>query len=313
MGEKVLADPEVSNPDQTSGGEARAVFANDAEPPDDDQPVKVHRESVVVPKGEFNQAGDRISNIQPLKIHGKDVDPLLFIRHEMNQQMVVLSLTQTILMRLLKGNDPEATVTVEQLKPHVETLGQSLETLTGLIREVRSDIRKVDPAVAIDELKPINISAFVEKLVAGWHALFDDQADITTEIEPDFEVEADKKALHEVLHNVFMNALEICHKNGVPRPKIHIRVQKFRDLVQIFVQDNGPGIKHEDKTKIFNPGYSTKGGHGLGLVRCDLLMQAMHGNLCLVNNVDRDDLAEDVRPKNGASAVIEIPLSRIPD
>jgi two-component system NtrC family sensor kinase len=54
-------------------------------------------------------------------------------------------------------------------------------------------------------------------------------------------------------------------------------------MVEIFIQDTGPGIPVENRTRIFEPFVSTKkGGTGLGLTVSYGIIAAHGGNLDLV-------------------------------
>lgn len=57
-----------------------------------------------------------------------------------------------------------------------------------------------------------------------------------------------------ILRNLVNNAIEACGLNG----KVYVYAQEVHDHIEIYVRDNGSGIKDEDKTYIFNTGYSTK-------------------------------------------------------
>lgn len=71
----------------------------------------------------------------------------------------------------------------------------------------------------------------------------------------------------QILWNLLMNALQAIPSNG----EIHVRAGQVRsesgaEWVEIRVGDNGPGIPMKDRTKIFQPFYTTKDqGTGLGL------------------------------------------------
>jgi signal transduction histidine kinase len=71
--------------------------------------------------------------------------------------------------------------------------------------------------------------------------------------------------LGQVLVNLLINALDAMH--GQKDPQLTIRVRAEREHVFLEIEDSGPGIPEELRTRIFEPFFSTKGesGNGLGL------------------------------------------------
>ena len=88
----------------------------------------------------------------------------------------------------------------------------------------------------------------------------------------------DHQCVMTIVGNLVDNALEASVVGGFTKEKSEIRGHKFiRLLIQesekniiIEVEDNGPGISHEDASRIFDKGYSSKGedrGFGLHIVK----------------------------------------------
>jgi len=71
--------------------------------------------------------------------------------------------------------------------------------------------------------------------------------------------------LGQVLVNLMINALDAM--NGQGKGKLTLRVRRFNGSALVEVEDTGPGIPAEIRTRIFEPFFSTKGesGNGLGL------------------------------------------------
>ena len=69
-------------------------------------------------------------------------------------------------------------------------------------------------------------------------------------------------------------------------------------MVRIEVADNGPGISDEDKTRLFEPNFSTKSaGMGLGLTIVNSIIMDHKGMIRVLDN----------QPK-GSKFVIELPM-----
>jgi signal transduction histidine kinase len=71
--------------------------------------------------------------------------------------------------------------------------------------------------------------------------------------------------LKQVIANLVSNAADAVPENGTIRVKVSSLQTPQGKLVEISVQDNGPGIRPELKEKIFEPFFTTKKDVGTGL------------------------------------------------
>jgi signal transduction histidine kinase len=91
---------------------------------------------------------------------------------------------------------------------------------------------------------------------------------------------ADKVLLNQAIFNIFKNAIEASNGGSVD-----ITVKKERKKVFISVKDSGRGMNEEEKTRVFEPFFSTKkGGMGIGLYLTRKIVEAHGGDLDLVSN-----------------------------
>jgi two-component system, NtrC family, nitrogen regulation sensor histidine kinase NtrY len=75
-------------------------------------------------------------------------------------------------------------------------------------------------------------------------------------------VEGDRDLLARALGNLLSNALDALDGTG----KLTLRTARHGGGVRIDVEDTGPGLSDEQRTRLFTPYYTTKrGGTGLGL------------------------------------------------
>jgi len=75
-------------------------------------------------------------------------------------------------------------------------------------------------------------------------------------------VMASEDALSEVLSNLIVNAIEAQPNGG----RVRVGLARHADRLEILVEDDGPGISQELRSKIFQPFFTTKAtGTGLGL------------------------------------------------
>lgn len=113
-------------------------------------------------------------------------------------------------------------------------------------------------------------------------------------------------ALKQVFVNLVQNAREAVYQSDpARRAEIHIEVRATGASIVIAVADNGPGIPEAERSRIFDPFYSTKremAGVGLGLFVAEGLVRSAGGRLTV----------RDV-PGGGASFEIELRAAAAPD
>ncbi len=88
----------------------------------------------------------------------------------------------------------------------------------------------------------------------------------------------DHQCVMTIVGNLVDNALEALSgeafnekkAGGTAQKTIRLLVQETKSVIKVEVEDNGPGISHEEASKIFDKGYSSKGkdrGFGLHIVK----------------------------------------------
>lgn len=203
---------------------------------------------------------------------------------------------------------------IEQLRrdPQVtERYAEEIETIQGLLERVGRLTRQlVDLAKPrAPHLRAVDLKALVRETLALLSPVFT-RSGTTVEAEVDGEipsVEADPHHIEQVLVNLLLNAQRALEGRRRGRIRVTgglaeglpITGRLKRQVVEIRVSDNGPGIEPEDLPHIFTPFFSRFGGSGLGLpVARQLLHQ--HGG----------SLSVECPPGKGATFIVHIPLSR---
>lgn len=82
------------------------------------------------------------------------------------------------------------------------------------------------------------------------------------------EFMADLTDVTRVLVNLVRNALDAISDAGMTDGRVVMAARADGPVTVIDVMDNGPGIPPPERDAIFEPGYSRKGGSGLGLTIC---------------------------------------------
>jgi len=90
--------------------------------------------------------------------------------------------------------------------------------------------------------------------------------------------QASEEALSEVLSNLIVNAMEAQPGGG----RVRISVGRYDGRLDFVVDDDGPGISHELRAKIFQPYFTTKAaGTGLGLAIVARRIEELGGTLAI--------------------------------
>ena len=91
-------------------------------------------------------------------------------------------------------------------------------------------------------------------------------ANVDVAVEGEFDsVEGDEVLLRQVFDNLIRNAAEACATKDV-RPVVRIRGALDERSCRVSVEDNGPGIPEEARSRVFEPFFTTRSrGTGLGL------------------------------------------------
>jgi len=113
-------------------------------------------------------------------------------------------------------------------------------------------------------------------------------------------VVADRGRLRQLLHNLLTNSVEALEGRRGGRISIGTRRVDVGDdeLVELVVEDNGPGFQRELVGQVFDPYVTTKArGTGLGLAIVRKIVEE-HGG-----RVEADN-----RPDGGARVRVELPL-----
>jgi len=143
--------------------------------------------------------------------------------------------------------------------------------LAGLVRDV------VDIQAAAHETTGINFSAYA----------------------PGLKAEVDRLFVVEILENLMNNAAQAIDGKG----KVLVSLIARKDVAEIVVADDGPGVAPEDRDRIFDLYFTTRPeGNGLGLSLVAQMVSAMGGALSLETDSGLDH--------KGARFVVTLPIRR---
>lgn len=95
------------------------------------------------------------------------------------------------------------------------------------------------------------------------------------------------QSMLQMINNLIINAIKSLE--GIENPKIHLEAFINDDLMTLEVSDNGSEIVSKNKDKVFDFGYSTTGGSGIGLYHAKYLCDLFHGKIELITKKSDDN------------------------
>ncbi len=151
--------------------------------------------------------------------------------------------------------------------------------------------------------RPVEINTFILEVLQN---LEDRAMEKHTVLTPDLDlrlekVELDPDTFQDVMINLITNALDAIPDNHKGIVKVRTRLDEKTRQFLISVLDNGSGISEEDKSKLFNLFFSTKGkkGTGIGLAASKRIIQDHNGAIEVQSE-----------PGKGAEFIVRLPLTQ---
>lgn len=153
----------------------------------------------------------------------------------------------------------------EEYRPeYVKKLKEAIEAGVKLIQK----IRELESSTAGDK-KPYKLSDVVDEVLKAFSL--------------ELEMEGDAVLMaNEGIYSIFENLVGNAVKHG-KATKIRIKVMDGKDEWQIIFEDNGKGIPSEIRGRIFEKGFTTGNGSGLGLFIVKKLIESYGGSIELLD------------------------------
>lgn len=214
------------------------------------------------------------------------------VAHELNNPLSVV-VGHALMMRE-ETSDPEVLRRVEKISDAAERCGNIVKSFLAMARQQPVRLAAVDLRETL--------TAAVELLVQSADSL---GAMISLDLSGDVpEIQGDAQQLVQVVFNLVTNAYQAIRESGTgDRITISVRHDRAKDMVELCVADNGPGIPKKIRGRIFDPLFTTKDvgkGTGIGLAFCHRVITAHAGQIWLASG------------DGGASFAIRLPVARSP-
>lgn len=175
-----------------------------------------------------------------------------------------------------------------KFNPEDENIHQKVDEYTGTLIQQIDVMSSIASAFSNFAKMPAqkNEMLNVVKIVALALDIFNE--DYIT-FQPDNEeiiAKFDRTQLIRVVTNLIKNGIQAIPEGQQPR--IIVNVSEENNTVKITVSDNGIGIDEENKSKVFEPKFTTKtSGMGLGLAMVKNIMETYGGTITFVSEKDK--------------------------
>ena len=212
------------------------------------------------------------------------------VAHEVNNPLAAIRMEAELLGRSTK--DEEASTAAAAIVREVDRAARIVRSLLRLAR--RADITPV--RVQLNELVR-DVAEIRQRVLRA------DNIEVRTRMDQAAEaVLGLGQELQQVVINLMTNAEHAVH--GRPNAVIELATEARNDWVRLTVEDSGPGVPAEVRSRIFDPFFTTKSpdeGSGLGLSICQRVVAEVGGRIWL----------EDSETLGGAKFVVELPAAPV--
>jgi two-component system NtrC family sensor kinase len=213
------------------------------------------------------------------------------LQHELSNPLFGLNLTSTILES--ETTDPETKIVLSEIAQNANRSQTIIKNFSNLYNDQ-------------DELKQINIHRFIEEVMTLTKS---ETKEIQKIIEcvgfnsdEELNILTNPICLTQIIFNLIINSAQAIKGTsmGYFKNRIIIRLTRLEKTLEIAVIDDGPGVKTEHISTIFQAFFTTKeAGTGLGLSICQNLASQLGSKLEFKNN----------SPFPGATFSINLPLN----
>jgi len=155
------------------------------------------------------------------------------------------------------------------------------DRIINIIRSLKTFAR-LDEA----ERKKVNLHEGLDSTLTLVHHQLKNRIRVVKEYGDLPEVECYPNQVNQVFMNLLVNAEQAMPEQGT----LTIKTFRDQDQVKILISDTGVGIPKENLSRIFDPGFTTKGvgvGTGLGLSICYKIIQDHHGKIEVTSEVGK--------------------------
>ncbi|MGE5177442.1 MAG: two-component system sensor histidine kinase NtrB [Hyphomicrobiales bacterium] len=233
------------------------------------------------------------------------------VAHEIRNPLAGIGTSAQILKRRLPPDDPRG--------PFADLILEEVARLDRIVSSLLQFARPAKPMLARQAILPA-----LDKALTLVHELAVRQDVLLTVNRADSipEIYLDLDQILQVFLNVLMNALQALERGGAITVSVRVTRKRAversalgrratdrirdrldappRDVVEIRIEDNGPGIPAATLARVFDPFFTTRSqGSGLGLSICQSIVRE-HGGVISIESV----------VGQGTAVIIDLPVEK---
>jgi signal transduction histidine kinase len=275
-------------------------YKEDEQGPRDSDRAEATTVAVAATDEELAEAKDRVVALESMlasqaRAHS---DLIHLLTHELRTPITVINGFSRLLLDSAHGvlSERQTGFVTESLK--------ACRRLDLLVRDLLEASPESDSPLRV-EMERADLDATIHSTVDSLAPLLDDRG---MRVELDFDspvpnIEFDPVRIEQVVTNLLTNAIRYGRADG------SIQIGRFatdadgRPVVQVFVEDDGPGIAEADRKRVFEPyqraaARSDFAGMGIGLAICQRIIASHSGAIRVEDG-----------SKGGARFVFSLPIS----
>lgn len=222
------------------------------------------------------------------------------IVHDLRGPLTAVNASMKLLRDLAQPEDSLGKVVLQT----TEVSNRAIRKLLNLVNSLL-DISKMESGVIALDKEPSHMFHIAESVIKEMQPLADEmEVQLKNTISgklPAPEIDGDK--IERVMYNLVDNAIKFTPSNGMVTIAAQVLDTHF---LRVEVQDTGPGVPEEYKTRLFDRYQMMEGrrgrrrGTGLGLTFCKLTVEAHGGQIWIEDN-----------PGGGSVFVFTLPLETV--
>jgi signal transduction histidine kinase len=249
--------------------------------------------------GAFNEMAEKVEAL----LHGQRT-LLANVSHELRtpiarMKVLVEILQERVVVLRERGDESRPVLRLDQgLRDIGLDIGEVEALISDLLTSGRLELQHGASAAA--QMRPFAVGPLLVRVAAKVGA----RVEPPSEGQPEPELEADELLVERLVSNLLANARRAC-----PHGRITVSARTRGDMVELAVEDEGPGVAPEHRETIFEPFTRLdeardrdRGGVGLGLYLCRQICRSHQGTIEVTDRLDG---------ARGARFVVRLPLRHV--